>query len=100
MHGVETRLSQRTSFRKTVEIALSAVEATQKGNVSSSRRGYGIDISSTGMGLEINFVPEIGSILSLHVPLSDADIKMPVLAQVQWVVSEGERHRAGLRFLA
>ena len=102
MQGVETidiRLSKRTSFREEVGIELSATSGAEAG-VSLLRSGRGIDISSSGMGLETDFRPEKGSILKLLVPLSGSDIKMPVFAQVQWVVAAGVAYRAGLQFLA
>lgn len=99
MQGIEKRLSKRTSFQKSVEIELSATSEIQAG-ASLVRWGRGIDISSTGMGLETDFAPEKGALLRVHVPLSEPNVKMPVLAQVQWVVADRQRHRAGLRFLA
>jgi len=96
---IDIRLSKRTSFREAVGIEVSAASVDEAG-VSLLRSGRGIDISSSGIGLETDFRPEKGSLLKLHVPLSGTDIKMPVFAQVQWVVAAGIMYRAGLQFLA
>jgi len=99
MHDMDKRICKRASFRKPVEFELSAIVVAPRGT-SPMRKGHGIDISSTGMGLETDFRPEKGSMLKLLVPLSGSDIKMPVFAQVQWVVAAGVAYRAGLQFLA
>ncbi len=102
MQKVETidiRLSKRTSFREAVGIELTATSRAEAG-VSLLRSGRGIDISSSGLGLETDFRPEKGTLLKLHVPLSGSDVRLPVLAQVQWVVAAGVMYRAGLQFLA
>ena len=99
MQGMEKRISKRTSFQKSVEIELSATHERQA-DAFLERSGRGIDISSTGMGLETDFAPEKGALLKLLVPLNGSDIKMPVLAQVQWVAAAGAVYRAGLQFLA
>lgn len=98
MQSMDKRVSKRTSFLGSVDIELSATNEWQTG-ASLMRNGRGIDISSSGMGLETDFAPAKGALLRLHVPFSGTDVKMPVLAQVQWVVAGRKWHRAGLRFL-
>ena len=59
------------------------------------------DISNHGMRiLTDRGSVQVGSILHIHVALSDTNTSMPVLAQVRWVREEGNGyHQLGLTFL-
>jgi len=99
MEDTEKRRSKRSEFRQPVAFELSVTMAEQPDD-SLLRSGMGIDISSTGMGLETDFLPLAGDLVKLLIPFAGSDVNMPVFAEVQWVEANRKKHRLGLRFLA
>ena len=99
MENMDKRLSRRSEFRKPLQFELSSTMAGQRKD-PLIRSGMGIDISASGLGMETDFATKKGDIVRLLVPLAGSDVKMPVLAEVQWVAAGGAGYRAGVRFLA
>jgi hypothetical protein len=61
--------------------------------------GYGLDISSNGIGMITSCLFEKGEVIGIILPENLIKIKVPVLAEVMWARVEGEACRAGFRFL-
>jgi hypothetical protein len=67
---------------------------------SLEQKGYGIDISSCGVGIKTDHALRNGSVLKFNLPMRETDITVPVFAQVMWSVPANDYFRVGLRFLA
>ncbi|OGQ98105.1 MAG: hypothetical protein A2521_10975 [Deltaproteobacteria bacterium RIFOXYD12_FULL_57_12] len=96
MTGLEKRRSERSEFRQTLELELSAVRET---DALSVRRAFGLDISSGGMAMVTDVALAEGEIVRLLDPKSSAGFDLPVFAEVRWAVPANGHWRAGLRFL-
>jgi hypothetical protein len=60
----------------------------------------GIDISSSGIGLEAEEELLNGELVKMKVPLGTDGAYIPVFAEVRWVAASDASYRAGLHFLS
>ena len=97
MQALEKRTSQRTAFQQPMIFELSATHPSED---SSERKARGIDISSTGIGLETKEELKKSEIVKLFVPLGKEGANIPVFAEVRWVVAFEGNYRQGLHFLS
>jgi hypothetical protein len=94
----ELRMVPRRPFSQTVDFELRRI---QPGTWESIQGKGGIlDISSKGLGLISEIPVKAGEILKFNLPGNLKGISIPVLSEVRWAKSEGNRCRAGLRFIS
>jgi hypothetical protein len=97
MQEKEKRQSQRRSFTEFLKLKLSATHPSADFLVRTAR---GVDISTSGVGLEADDELQKGEVVKLVVPLGMGGTNLPVFAEVRWVKALGSNYRMGLQFLA
>lgn len=97
MRGENKRHDQRDEFRHLLEVKVSA---TREATARPISRAQGVDISSGGVGLQVDDELWTGEVVQLFVPLGGSTATIPVFAEVRWVASHAANYRVGLQFLA
>lgn len=96
----EKRASSRFSFKKSLQyISLNNIRGYQHavGTLLES-----VDISNEGMGIRLRgWLPKVGAIVQIRLPVGRFKVTVPVFAQVKWVTRTNHRDcHAGIHFLA
>ena len=93
----DQRRSRRSSFGQPVAFALCKPEGNPRiiGNI-----GFGVDISSGGLGVTTGYPLKKGDVLNIQLPVLDSATVLPVFSEVIWSIPASEEYRVGLRFLA
>lgn len=98
MEKGEKRNCPRISLRQPVAFVPSMTRGWGRDNCPAWN-GWGIDLGSSGVGLEADFALEKGDLVKLMLPIPDQEVCLPVYAEVMWTVGENGYCRAGLSFL-
>jgi hypothetical protein len=64
------------------------------------QNGIGLNISSSGLGMKTRYSLMEGSVVKFILPLGEAEITVPVFAEVIWSMPADNHFSVGLRFLA
>jgi hypothetical protein len=95
--NIEKRKLDRASFSYPV---LFEINGTKSGLSNTARReGYGLDISSSGIGILTDRLLSPGDVVKLYIPLGDTKTIIPTTSEVRWAGGEEGRYRLGLKFL-
>lgn len=98
MNNIERRICSRKPLNCDISFEITLFEG--EGKIKTIKtRGYGIDISSNGIGMLSPCAFSEGEVIKLMLPKSIAKSGYPIFAEVLWSKIEGEACRAGLRFL-
>jgi hypothetical protein len=97
MQTSDKRLCERKMFNRVFSFEISDIPAYSE---PVEQKGYGIDISSCGVGIKTDQAVRNGSVLKFNLPMRETDITIPVFAQVMWSKPSNDHFRVGLRFLA
>ena len=97
MQEKEKRQSHRSHFPQFLRFERSAINPSTD---SPERKARGIDISTGGVGFEVDDELQKGEVVKLFVPLGMGGANIPVFAEVRWISMSGGKYRMGLRFLA
>jgi len=95
--NIEKRKLDRATFSYPIVYEISAT----KSNLSNSIRseGYGLDISSSGIGILTDRLLSPGDVVKLYIPLGNTNTIIPTTSEVRWTGVEEGRYRLGLKFL-
>lgn len=97
-NNVEKRACPRMPLNCDIGFEITLFE--EKGQIRTIKtRGYGLDISSNGIGMLSPCAFSKGEVIRVILPKSIMKSESPVFAEVLWSKVEGETCRAGLRFL-
>ncbi len=96
-----TKSGKRSSERRVFNQAISFEIYDRESKVKNVRiDGFGVDISSNGIGLTTEYSVKKGDVLSVYLSVNEIGTTLPVFAEVLWVNPVDSSFRAGLRFLA
>jgi hypothetical protein len=98
--GTQKRASHRISFKHPMQFKVMG-NATHPPD-KTAIEGEILDVSNTGMKIkEEGRTLQDGLVLVIRVPIAEAPITVPTMAQVQWVrPAEPGFYEAGLMFMA
>ncbi len=94
MSTKERRLHPRKEFMSAITFDVGAQERTVE-----TAEAEILNVSAGGTCILTENAQEPGKVLRLKLPLQGTDIHVPSLAEVRWVVPDGNRYKMGLRFL-
>ena len=96
-HHIEKRKLDRSSFSYPV---LFEMKGTKSGLSNTTRSdGYGLDISSSGIGILTDRLLSPGDVVKLYIPLGSTNTIIPTSSEVRWTGAQEGRFRLGLKFL-
>jgi len=95
----QKRASVRFPYKKPVQCINPDKIGSFPSKVSTSIES--VDVSNEGMRIRLReWLPKVGAIIQIRIPVSKIKVTMPVLAQVKWVYRENHNvYHAGLQFL-
>lgn len=94
---MEKRYAKRIEFKKPVGFEINIMRSGKTKNIKC--KGWGVDISSYGIGAIAPCFFDNGEVLKMHLPAENVTTEVPVFAEVVWAKIENEKCRLGLRFL-
>ena len=95
--NIENRKLDRVSFSYPVLYEISATKSSLSNTIRSE--GYGLDISSSGIGILTDRLLSPGDVVKLYIPLGNTNTIIPTTSEVRWTGVEEGRYRLGLKFL-
>jgi hypothetical protein len=95
--NIEKRKLDRTAFSYPV---LFEIKGTKSGLSCTTRsEGYGLDISSSGIGILTDRLLSPGDVVKLYIPLGSTNTIIPTTSEVRWTGVKEGRYRLGFKFL-
>ena len=95
--NIEKRKLDRVSFSYPVLFEISGTKSSLSNTLRSE--GYGLDISSSGIGILTDRLLSPGDVVKLYIPLGNTNTIIPTTSEVRWTGVEDGRYRLGLKFL-
>jgi hypothetical protein len=87
-------MEQRKTFSQLLEYDLGVI-----GNSCKKYTAHARDISAHGVQIVTDYPLKRGMVLRLGLPVSGAEISVPVFAEVAWALPTDNGFRAGLQYL-
>lgn len=94
----ERRISDRKDYLD--EITFESMAPLRKVIGLVCHRARCMDISSGGIGMVTSQPVSAGEVVRLALMLKDAKRKLPVFAEVRWVLHDEHQYKVGLEYLA
>jgi len=91
------RLIRRKVFEKKITFEITKMDLDRVENIQ--KVGFGVDISSEGVGLTTDYALKKDDVLKLYLPVNEVNTNMPVFAKVVWSKQADNNFRAGLMVL-
>jgi len=95
--NIEKRKLDRASFSYPVLFEINGAKSSPSNTIRSE--GYGLDISSSGIGILTDRLLTPGDVVKLYIPLGNTNTIIPTTSEVRWTGVEAGRYRLGLKFL-
>jgi len=95
--NIEKRKLDRATFSYPIVYEISATKSNLSNTIRSE--GYGLDISSSGIGILTDRLLSPGDVVKLYIPLGNTNTIIPTTSEVRWTGVEEGRYRLGLKFL-
>jgi len=95
--NIEKRKLDRVPFSYPVHYEINGTKSSLFNAIRGE--GYGLDVSSSGIGIITDRLLSPGDVIKLNIPLGDTNTIIPTTSEVRWTVVEGGRCRLGLKFL-
>jgi hypothetical protein len=95
--NIENRKLDRVSFSYPVLFEINGTKSSPPNTLRSE--GYGVDISSSGIGIITDRLLSPGDVVKLYIPLGSTNTIIPTTSEVRWTGAEEGRYRLGLKFL-
>jgi hypothetical protein len=91
------RLTPRQSFNQTVQVERNRFFTGE--NAPIYEIGQVVDISPLGLGIKTETPLQPREMVRVYLSVQAVDIPLPVFSEVQWVKSDNQHYRAGLKFM-
>lgn len=95
--NIEKRKLDRASFSYPVLFEINGTTSSLSNTLRGE--GYGLDISSSGIGILTDRLLSKGDVVKLYIPLGDTNTIIPTTSEVRWAGIQDGRCRLGLKFL-
>jgi hypothetical protein len=95
--NIEKRKLDRIHFSYPVLYEIDSKNSSPSNTIRSE--GYGLDVSSSGIGILTDRLLSPGDVVKLYIPLGSTNTIIPTTSEVRWTVVEDGRYRLGLKFL-
>jgi hypothetical protein len=95
--NIEKRKLDRVHFSYPVLYEINSTNSNPSNTIRGE--GYGLDVSSSGIGILTDRLLSPGDVVRLYIPLGSTNTLIPTTSEVRWTVVEDGRYRLGLKFL-
>jgi hypothetical protein len=95
--NIEKRKLDRVPFPSTIHYEIDGTKSSPSNTIRGE--GYGLDVSSSGIGIITDRLLSPGDVLKLYIPLGNTKTIIPTTSEVRWVGIKGGRCRLGLKFI-
>jgi hypothetical protein len=95
--NMEKRKLDRVPFSYQVLYEINSMKSSPSNTIRGE--GYGLDVSSSGIGILADRLLSPGDVVKLYIPLGSTKTIIPTTSEVRWTVVEDGRYRLGLKFL-
>jgi hypothetical protein len=94
---IEKRKLDRVPFSYPVLYEINSTNSDPSNTIRGE--GYGLDVSSSGIGILTDRLMSPGDVVKLYIPLGSTNTIIPTSSEVRWIEIKGGRCRLGLKFL-